>query len=416
MGQRGSGSDLRHNVQALVSSQPFINAETLMKSRRDSDMRFAHSIMGGWEWGENFFRKASKQTGRTPATRNEFAHTLWSLYDFFICVSHILFVAPLSKRCFKLDEAWKTLSLWLPPPKPCLPPRLSIGLVARALPNMKLAQMKRRINKRPGILFVIFNPSCFPNSLVKKFCSSVYIILIESYIRAYKYHSWMQLQFHMKAAIILSALTTEKKRKKNLCISSFSPSCPIQPPALAHSFFFLPFLKSSGERCSILWFPPIRYGWWATGIHETTRRRLITVLMKVAQCKHMQPGRVLHHHEPCVRYRALRLGAATLLRGGENHQKHMSSQYKWETFSILVTGRSKWKRKKAILTIDEGVGGGHWSYIQATKGKRLWWWSLERTTGSLMPPHAMGHKTFPNSSSSSTEWTAKGKKKEKRKL
>ena len=161
--------------------------------------RFWHAICslhhGRLGVGRKIFRKASeqasKQTGRTPATRNEFAHTLWSLYDFFICVSHILFAAPLSKRCFKLDEAWKTLSLWLPPPQPCLPPRLSIGLVARALPNMKLAQMKRRINKRPGILFVIFNPSRFPNSLVKNFCSSVYIILTESYIRAYKYHSWM---------------------------------------------------------------------------------------------------------------------------------------------------------------------------------------------------------------------------------
>lgn len=72
--------------------------------------------------GRNFFlgKQASMQTGRTPATRNKFAHTLWSLYDFFICVSHILFAAPLSKRCFKLDEAWKTLSLRLPPP-PALP-------------------------------------------------------------------------------------------------------------------------------------------------------------------------------------------------------------------------------------------------------------------------------------------------------
>lgn len=112
-------------------------------------------------------------------------------YDFFICVSHILFAAPLSKRCFKLDGAWKRLWPWLPPPLPRLPPRPRIGLVARALPNMKLAPAKRRINKRPGILFVIFNPSHFPNSLLQKCCSSVYIILIEGYIRACKCPRWM---------------------------------------------------------------------------------------------------------------------------------------------------------------------------------------------------------------------------------
>lgn len=37
-------------------------------------------------------------------------------------------------------------------PQPCLPSRLSIGLVARALPNMKLAQMKRRINVQKSCL------------------------------------------------------------------------------------------------------------------------------------------------------------------------------------------------------------------------------------------------------------------------
>lgn len=88
----------------------------------------------------------------------------------------------------------------------------------------------------------------------------------------------------------------------------------------------------------------------------------------------------------------------------------MSSQCKWETFSTLVTGKHNWKRKKAISTLDQGVGGGHWPYIQAIKGKRSWWWSLERNTDSLTPPHVMGHQTLPNSSNSSTDWTAKKKK------
>lgn len=97
-----------------------------------------------------------------------------------------------------------------------------------ALPNMKLAQLKRRINKRPGILFVRFNPSRFPSSLVRNFCSSVYIILIESYIRAYKYHSWMELQIHMKAVIIQSVLNSDKRKQPALILPNpASSTCPL---------------------------------------------------------------------------------------------------------------------------------------------------------------------------------------------
>jgi len=89
MGPRGSDSDLRHNVQALVSSRPSINAETIMKSRRDSDMRFAHSIMGGWGWGEKFLgkqasKRASKLAELLPQGMN--LHTHFDPFMIFLFV------------------------------------------------------------------------------------------------------------------------------------------------------------------------------------------------------------------------------------------------------------------------------------------------------------------------------------------
>lgn len=117
----------------------------------------------------------------------------------------------------------------------------------------------------------------------------------------WRLHPCMQMPLLDVAPVSHEGSLNQSKNSNNPSFAFLPSLIPAQSnhPAFAHSFllfFSLPFLNFSGECCLILWL----LAKLASGIHlRPTRRGLIPVPGKVAQCRHSdkQPGRVWHCHQ-----------------------------------------------------------------------------------------------------------------------